>query len=137
MHTNGATGVSHRPYEESVDNKWRSSYLRRRTPSRPGAPALSLRKAREIVSVLREGQPVALTPKAFDLLVLLLSRQGRLIPREEPLSRLWPDSFVDESNLTGAIWAVRKALGPGERWIETVPNGYRFVGPAQEVRPPR
>ena len=86
--------------------------------------------------VLREGHLVALTPKAFDLLVLLLSRQGRLITREELLSRLWPDTFVDESNLTGAIWAVRKALGPGERWIETVPkHGYRFVGPAQEVRP--
>jgi len=62
--------------------------------------------------LLREGRPVALTPKAFDVLVLLLSRQGRLITREELLSNLWPDTFVEESNLTGVIWAVRKALGP-------------------------
>ena len=61
--------------------------------------------------VLRDGEPVPLTPKAFDLLVLLLSHRGRLVTREALLSRLWPDTFVDESNLTGAIWAVRKALG--------------------------
>ena len=83
--------------------------------------------------VLREGRPVALTPKAFELLVFLLSRHGRLVTRQELLARLWPDTFVDESNLTGAVWAVRKALGPGERWIETVPKlGYRFIGPVQE-----
>jgi TolB-like protein len=86
--------------------------------------------------VLRDGQPVALTPKAFELLVVLLMRQGRLVRREELLSTLWPDTFVDEANLTGTIWAIRKALGQGERWIETVPkHGYRFVGPVQEVRP--
>ena len=72
--------------------------------------------------VLRDGRPVALTPKAFDLLVLLLRHRGHLVTREALLSRLWPDTFVDESNLTGAIWAVRKALGNRERWIETVPN---------------
>lgn len=83
--------------------------------------------------VLREGRPVALTPKAFELLVILLSRHGRLVTRHELLAGLWPDTFVDESNLTGAVWAVRKALGPGERWIETVPKlGYRFIGPVQE-----
>jgi TolB-like protein/tetratricopeptide (TPR) repeat protein len=86
--------------------------------------------------VLREGRPVALTPKAFELLVFLLSRHGRLVTRHELLAALWPDTFVDESNLTGAVWAVRKALGPGERWIETVPKlGYRFIGPVHERSP--
>jgi TolB-like protein/Tfp pilus assembly protein PilF len=86
--------------------------------------------------VLREGRPVALTPKAFDLLVLLLSRHSCLVRREELLSTLWPDAFVDESNLTGAIWAVRKVLGRDRRWIETVPKqGYRFVGPVQQLHP--
>jgi TolB-like protein/tetratricopeptide (TPR) repeat protein len=86
--------------------------------------------------VLRDGRPVALTPKAFDLLVLLMSRHGCLVRREELLSTLWPDTFVDESNLTGAIWAVRKVLGHDRRWIETVPKqGYRFVGPVHEVHP--
>jgi len=85
--------------------------------------------------MLRDGEPVALTPKAFDLLVLLLCHRGRLVTREALLSTLWPDTFVDESNLTGAVWAVRRALGHHGRWIETVPkHGYRFVGPAEEVR---
>ena len=85
--------------------------------------------------VLRDDQPVALTPKAFEMLVLLLTRHGRLVTRDELLSTLWPDTFVDEANLTGTIWSIRKALGKSERWIETVPKrGYRFVGTVREVR---
>lgn len=49
--------------------------------------------------LLREGQPVVLTPKAFDTLVVLVERAGRLVEKEELMSVLWPDSFVEEANL--------------------------------------
>ena len=86
--------------------------------------------------LLRNDQPVALTPKAFELLVVLLARHGRLVTRDELIATLWADTFVNEANLTGAIWSIRTALGKRERWIETVPKrGYRFVGAVREVRP--
>ena len=85
--------------------------------------------------LLCDDQPVALAPKAFEMLVALLTRHGRLATRDELIATLWPDTFVDEANLTGTIWSLRKALGKNERWIETVPKrGYRFVGTVSEVR---
>ncbi|HUG52043.1 MAG TPA: winged helix-turn-helix domain-containing protein, partial [Vicinamibacteria bacterium] len=48
----------------------------------------------------REGQPVALTPKAFDLLVYLAERPGRLIEKQALIAALWPDAVVEEANLT-------------------------------------
>ena len=91
----------------------------------PGARALSLRD-----------RPIALAPKPFDLLVLLVERQGRVVERDELMRALWPDTIVEEANLTFQISTVRKALGEdGSRWIETVPkHGYRFAGPVREVR---
>jgi len=84
--------------------------------------------------LLRAGQAVALTPKAFDLLVLLVEREGRLISKDELLTTLWPRSVVIESNLTKHIWLVRRALGEanGDRgYIQTVSKlGYRFAAPA-------
>ena len=55
--------------------------------------------------LLRDDQQVALTPKAFEMLVLLLTRHGRLVTRDELMATLWADTFVDEANLTGAIWS--------------------------------
>jgi len=85
----------------------------------------------------RLGTPVPLPPKVFDLLVYLVSNAGRLIEKEELLRALWPDSFVEEANLTVNIAALRRALGSqadGQAWIETVPKrGYRFL--ATVVRP--
>src|SRR6266567_4113951 len=79
----------------------------------------------------RLGTPVPLPPKVFDLLVYLVSNGGRLVDKEELLKALWPDSFVEESNLTVNIAALRRALGSqpdGQPWIETVPKrGYRFL----------
>ncbi|HLK61803.1 MAG TPA: winged helix-turn-helix domain-containing protein [Bryobacteraceae bacterium] len=79
----------------------------------------------------RDGAAVPLPPKVFDLLVYLVGNAGRLIEKEELLKAIWPDSFVEESNLTVNIAALRKALGAqtdGQPWIETVPKrGYRFV----------
>jgi len=81
--------------------------------------------------LLKDGQPVALTPKAFDLLAALLEQPGRLTSKEELLQKLWPDTFVEESNLAYHVFALRKALGDTaetEQYIQTVPKrGYRFV----------
>ncbi len=79
------------------------------------------------------GKPIALTPKVFDTLVLLVERAGHVVSKDELMKLLWPRGFVDESNLTKHIWLIRRALGDGEhdsRFIETVPKlGYRFGAP--------
>ena len=59
---------------------------------------------------LRE-DPVALTPKAFEVLLLLIQRNGQLVSKSELMQAVWPDSFVEESNLTQTIFMLRKALG--------------------------
>jgi DNA-binding winged helix-turn-helix (wHTH) protein/TolB-like protein/Flp pilus assembly protein TadD len=86
---------------------------------------------------LKDGQPVPLTPKAFDTLLLLVENSGRLIEKEELMKSVWPDSFVEENNLNRSIYLLRKALGDssGEaKYIETVPkSGYRFVGSVVEL----
>jgi serine/threonine-protein kinase len=87
--------------------------------------------------LLRDRQPVALTPKAFDLLVQLIRRPGQLVEKRELMAALWPDTVVEETNLTYTMSALRKALGDGpdpEQIIQTVPTrGYRFVAPVQDV----
>ncbi|HEX4388333.1 MAG TPA: transcriptional regulator, partial [Steroidobacteraceae bacterium] len=79
------------------------------------------------------GTPIALTPKVFDTLVLLVQRSGHLVTKDELMKALWPRGYVDESNLTKHVWLIRRALGDGEnesRFIETVPKvGYRFIAP--------
>lgn len=85
--------------------------------------------------LLRNGAAVSLTPKAFDLLLALLEQPGHLFEKEALMKRVWPDTFVEENNLTDNVSRLRKALGEGEngqKFIETVPKrGYRFVA---EVR---
>ena len=87
--------------------------------------------------VLRRGaEPVPLTPKAFDLLLFLIQNAGRVVTKDELMKAIWPDSFVEESNLTQTIFMVRKALDetPDRRYILTVQGqGYRFVAPVTEV----
>lgn len=82
-------------------------------------------------------RPIALAPKSFDLLLLLVERRGRVLERDELMRELWPDTFVEEANLTFQVSTVRKALGEdGSKWIETVPkHGYRFSGAVREMRP--
>jgi len=81
--------------------------------------------------LLRDGAPVVLTPKVFDLLLALLERRGHVLEKDALMQRVWPDTIVEENNLTVNISALRKALGgrAGELpYIETVPRrGYRFV----------
>ena len=86
--------------------------------------------------LLRDNQPVSLTPKAFDLLVVLVESSGRLIEKAEMLKKIWPDSFVEEANLSVNMTALRRALGEGpedHQYVETVPrHGYRFVAEVSE-----
>lgn len=87
--------------------------------------------------LLRKGEIVSLTPKAVQVLVLLVRDSGHVVLRKHILESLWPDAFVEDSNLTVAISMLRKALGEnenGQRFIETVAKrGYRFVGPVKSA----
>jgi TolB-like protein/DNA-binding winged helix-turn-helix (wHTH) protein/Tfp pilus assembly protein PilF len=87
--------------------------------------------------LLRDNDPVPLTPKAFDTLLALVERRDRAVDKAELMRLVWPDSFVEESNLSQTIFVLRKTLGDdsnGTRYIETVPRrGYRF---AADVRTP-
>ncbi|HTG94107.1 MAG TPA: winged helix-turn-helix domain-containing protein [Pyrinomonadaceae bacterium] len=82
--------------------------------------------------LLREGEPVALTPKVFDILLALVENGGRVVEKDDLMKRVWPNTFVEEGNLTQNISLLRKALGEtpnGVQFIETVPRrGYRFAG---------
>jgi DNA-binding winged helix-turn-helix (wHTH) protein/tetratricopeptide (TPR) repeat protein len=87
---------------------------------------------------LQEGTPVPLPPKALDILLVLIRSNGRLRTKDELMQEVWPDSFVEESNLAVHISALRKVLGEtagGPQYIETVPKrGYRFVAQVTERR---
>jgi DNA-binding winged helix-turn-helix (wHTH) protein/TolB-like protein/Tfp pilus assembly protein PilF len=82
-------------------------------------------------SLLRNGTPVQLTPKAFDTLLVLVMRSGHLVEKDELLKEVWPDTFVEEATLAQNISTLRKVLGQdgdGHQYIETVPKrGYRFI----------
>src|SRR3989441_9021901 len=86
--------------------------------------------------LLRDGRPIPLKPKLFDLLLLLVENSGHVLDKNRLMSTLWPDTFVEESNLTVSIFALRKALGDGDNnhsYIETVSRrGYRFVAHVTE-----
>ena len=86
----------------------------------------------------KESKRIPLGPKTFDLLLLFIDAQGRVLTRTELLRALWPDIFVEESNLSFQISALRKALGDeGAEWIETVHKyGYRFAVTVTEVANP-
>lgn len=83
--------------------------------------------------LLCNGKPVSLTPKAFELFLVLVERGGRLVEKDELLRTVWPNVAVEEANLAVMICQLRKALGDDREthaFIETVPrHGYRFVAP--------
>src|SRR4030095_10665275 len=85
----------------------------------------------------RDGTTLALTPKAFDLLVYLVERHGRLVEKKALMRALSRDRVVEEANVAYNIAVLRKALGDGRgdaKFIETVPTrGYRFVAPVVEA----
>src|SRR5882724_3396926 len=88
-------------------------------------------------ALLRDEQPVALTPKAFETLVVLVQHSGHLVEKDEVLERVWHDTIVEESNLNVIIHTLRKTLGDDRResrYIETVSKrGYRFVAAVKRV----
>lgn len=81
--------------------------------------------------LLRGFERIDLPPRIFDVLLVLVENQGRLLEKADLMNRVWPGTAVEESNLTQAIYQLRKLLQDGEkgaRYIETVPKrGYRFV----------
>ncbi|MFL6228054.1 MAG: winged helix-turn-helix domain-containing protein [Pyrinomonadaceae bacterium] len=81
--------------------------------------------------LLRDDAPVALTPKAFDTLLVLLAFGGRLVEKDRLLEEVWHDTYVEEKTLAQNVLTIRKALGKtpeGADYIETVPkHGYRFA----------
>ena len=85
--------------------------------------------------LLRDGRIVALQPKAFEILLLMVRNPCRLIGKEELLTTIWPGLVVEESNLSQNIFVLRKALGDGEgpqRYIVTLPRrGYQFAQAVQ------
>jgi DNA-binding winged helix-turn-helix (wHTH) protein/TolB-like protein/Flp pilus assembly protein TadD len=84
-------------------------------------------------ALLRDGEPVGVTPKAFDLLAVLAESGGSVVSKETLMSRLWPDTVVEEGSLAFQISTLRKALGDG-RYIVTIPGrGYQLAGPVQTV----
>ncbi|MDQ3088465.1 MAG: tetratricopeptide repeat protein [Acidobacteriota bacterium] len=85
--------------------------------------------------LLREGEIVPLTPKIFEMLLLLVENNGRMLSKDEIMETVWADSFVEETNLTSNISRLRKILhAGGEEFIETFPKrGYRFRGEVETV----
>lgn len=86
----------------------------------------------------RGDEAVALTPKAFDTLLVLVRNGGRLVEKSRLLDEVWPDTFVVEKTLAQNIFLLRKALGTdraGVQYIQTVPrHGYRFVADVRVTR---
>lgn len=88
--------------------------------------------------LLRDGKPVPLTPKVFDVLLALMQNSGHILSKDELIKLVWPDTAVEEGNLARNISTLRKALGETSRrheYVETIPwRGYRFVAAVKEVR---
>jgi DNA-binding winged helix-turn-helix (wHTH) protein/tetratricopeptide (TPR) repeat protein len=88
--------------------------------------------------LLRNGQLVPLTPKAFDVLLALVQNSGHILSKDEVMRMVWPGTAVEEGNLARNISTLRSALGERPRdsqFIETIPwRGYRFVAPVRKIR---
>src|SRR5215204_401696 len=87
--------------------------------------------------LLREGMPVALAPKVFETLLVLIESPGRIVLKKELMKRLWPDTFVEDANLTFNIQQLRKSLGDNARspiYIQTIARrGYRFIAAVEPL----
>ena len=87
--------------------------------------------------LLREGESIALTPKAFDLLLALVENRGHLLSKETLIRQVWPKTFIEENNLAVHISMLRKVLGDasnGIEYIKTWPRrGYSFVANVLEA----
>ena len=78
--------------------------------------------------LLADGVPVSIGSRAFDILVILVEAGGKLVTKDELLSRVWPGRLVEENNLQFHISTLRKALAPDREFIKTIAGrGYRFI----------
>jgi DNA-binding winged helix-turn-helix (wHTH) protein/tetratricopeptide (TPR) repeat protein len=88
----------------------------------------------------RDGEPVPLTPKVFAVLLALLEKPGQVVPKDELIRKVWPDTVVTEANLTQSISTLRKALGESaheRRYVVTVPGvGYSFAARVETLEAP-
>jgi DNA-binding winged helix-turn-helix (wHTH) protein len=86
--------------------------------------------------LLKGNEPVGVTGRAFDLLVALVERPGEVVSKSELIAKVWPQTFVDESNLKVRVAALRRALADGQagdRYISTIfGRGYCFVAPVTQ-----
>lgn len=93
---------------------------------------------REIL--LRDGKPISLTRKTFQILLVLVQRQNEVVSKDDLMKAVWPDTFVEEGNLTRHVFMLRKALGESpqdRRYIITVAGqGYRLAESVQTVSEP-
>lgn len=91
-------------------------------------------------ALLRDGESLPINARTFDTLVVLVKNRGRLLDKDELLSLIWPDTVVDEANLSQSIFTVRKLLGDSprdHRYIATIPGrGYQFVATVAELADP-
>src|SRR5260370_7471910 len=88
--------------------------------------------------LLHEGTPLALPPKAFDILLALVQQRGHVLEKRELIETVWPDTFIEVNNLTQYISALRKVLADdrrGQQYIDTVARRtYRFLAPVSQAR---
>src|SRR5215471_7257524 len=87
--------------------------------------------------LLRDGKPIPMEPKVFQTLLFLVQNRGRLVQKDELMREIWPDRFVEETNLARNISVLRKVLANDpvrDQYIETAPRrGYRFIGKVTQV----
>jgi len=87
--------------------------------------------------LIRQGELVALAPKVFDTLLFLVQNSGRILEKDALMKALWPESFVEEGNLSQNIFVLRKILGDdrnGNSLIQTIPRrGYKFVATVKHI----
>lgn len=92
-------------------------------------------------TLMRNGEQMPLTPKVFDTLLFLVQNSGRTLEKDELMKALWPESFVEEGNLSQNVFLLRKTLGDdqnGHCFIQTIPRrGYKFVAPVKLLEIPR
>src|SRR5687768_15513388 len=108
------------------------------TADRPPSYAFGpFRVDAESLQLTRDEEPIALPPKVFDVLLVLLRNHHRVVTKEELLRAVWRDVIVSEDSLTQTISALRRALGDDRahaEYIATMPRrGYRFVAPVTEL----
>jgi len=91
--------------------------------------------------LFRDQEHLAITPKVLETLLFLVENAGRVVTKDELMAALWPDTVVEESNLTQSIFTLRRTLGESaadHRYVATVPGqGYTFVAPVRQVAPPQ